>query len=165
MPWSQAQTHVPEEQLQLTNTAPSSTNIAVFLTTLTVNSTDSQGPLPPKDNNRETFLEGCLRVMDNQKLHMLVSSGTEDYFLGTYYFDLGTYQMPQAGLTYLDTHVRGSGTSFAAYRVHTVDPLVLPITMALTWRNGDPEGCDLEFNLTDYQSAVAVSAFTLAYQW
>merc|ERR1711894_784048 len=91
--------------------------------------------------NAKSFLEGCVRGEDlNGGVRDIFSSGTEDYFLGTYYFNRGPYTNPVAGLTDLDK----SRHTFSAYRVHDADPLYFEDGMRLTWRNSDPYGdCDL----------------------
>mmetsp|Transcript_16830 Transcript_16830/g.43758 ORF Transcript_16830/g.43758 Transcript_16830/m.43758 type:complete len:391 (-) Transcript_16830:202-1374(-) len=110
-----------------------------------------------------TFLEGCFRATDpgNHSTRFLLSSGTEDYFLGTYYFNRGKYQNPVAGLTRLD---KSNGTSFSAYRLHGDDPLSWGGTgFRETWRNGDNEGC-IE---SESRGAPAVVASSVAfyYEW
>jgi len=41
--------------------------------------------------------------IDDDKTAMQLSSGLEDYFLGTYYFNRGPYANGLAGLTHFDT--------------------------------------------------------------
>ena len=49
------------------------------------------------------FLEAMMRAyMDGAKTPLMLSSGLEDYFLGTYYFNRGRYYTPVAGLTHMD---------------------------------------------------------------
>eukprot|EP00041_Stephanoeca_diplocostata_P002496 m.27447 g.27447 ORF g.27447 m.27447 type:complete len:342 (-) comp13422_c0_seq3:179-1204(-) len=68
---------LPGEQLTVFNS--SAKYGALFLVTLAVNSSGG-----------ETFLEGCFRAWTPQgELKYVMSSGTEDYFLGTYYFNKG----------------------------------------------------------------------------
>ncbi len=62
----------------------------------------------------------------------MLSSGTEDYFLGTYYFNRGRYYNPVAGLTHLVPD-----REFSAYRFHERDPILFPEGMRLTIRNGE----------------------------
>merc|ERR1712195_411133 len=99
---------------------------------------------------------------------MLLSSGTEDYFLGTYYFNEGPYHNPQAGVT----HKAHINSQFAGYRVHIDDPLPFHAAVgehfSLVWRNGDSEHCDDQtgspagpFN----PAASRVFAYVLAYEW
>jgi hypothetical protein len=93
----------------------------------------------------------------------LVSSGTEDYFLGTYYFNRGKYTNPTAGLTNKNTGKDGNATSFSAYKVHQAEPLWYEQGLLLTWRNSDPEGCDLKGTRESEQ--VLASSLTLHYEY
>lgn len=84
-----------------------------------------------------------------------LSSGTEDYFLGTFYFNKGQYFLPQAGVSSLcpptnpgnpesiDCSPRpDNSTKFAAYRLHIGDdPLLFERGAAQSWRNSDLRGC------------------------
>merc|ERR1712048_686211 len=110
----------------------------------------------------ETFLEGCVRAEElaTGKVRSIFSSGTEDYFLGTYYFNRGMYANPVAGLTDLDK----SGRTFTAYRVHDADPLYFEQGLNLTWRNGDPfMACDL--SNVNGKGSLSASTFALFYEW
>jgi len=80
------------------------------------------------------FLESCVRAyMGAAKAPLLLSSGMEDYFLGTYYFNKGKYYTPVAGLTHLVP-----GREFSAYRFHETDPIFFPSTgLRLTIRAGE----------------------------
>ena len=89
---------------------------AVYLVVLRVDASGGPG-----------FLEGCFRGMssDGKDLKILLSSGTEDYFLGTYYFNKGGYENPVAGMTHkvtancTDPSLGKQCTTFSAYRMHT----------------------------------------------
>jgi hypothetical protein len=86
-------------------------------------------------------LEACLRAYpDGAKEPIFLSSGTEDYFLGTYYFNAGTYHLPIAGVTHLDPDRPGSSFRFSAYRFHEDDPVPFWRGLRLTWRNGEEIG-------------------------
>jgi len=81
-----------------------------------------------------SYLEGCMRAyLDGSAQPMLLSSGLEDYFLGTYYFNRGRYANGLAGLTHKDdaTH------SFSAYRFHDEDPVFFQKGFRLTCRCGE----------------------------
>lgn len=79
------------------------------------------------------FLESCVRAyLGGSKTPLLLSSGMEDYFLGTYYFNRGKYYTPVAGLTHL---VRNK--QFSAYRFHERDPLFFQDGLRLTIRVGE----------------------------
>ena len=82
------------------------------------------------------FLEGCVRAyMGAAKTPLLLSSGMEDYFLGTYYFNRGKYYTPVAGLTHLVPD-----REFSGYRFHEADPVFFPAGLRLTIRDGETVG-------------------------
>ncbi len=79
-----------------------------------------------------TYLEGCIRAYKGgSKEPVMISSGLEDYFLGTYYFDTGFFHSDTAGLTHLD---QGKKT-FSAYRFHDEDPIFFSKGLRMTCRN------------------------------
>lgn len=79
------------------------------------------------------FMESCVRAYTGgAKSPMLLSSGLEDYFLGTYYFNKGRYYTPVAGVTHL---VRDS--EFSGYRFHEADPVFFDDGLRLTLRAGE----------------------------
>jgi hypothetical protein len=81
-----------------------------------------------------TFLESCIRAyIDKAPEPLILSSGLEDYFLGTYFFNRGKYYNDVAGLTHLS---KESG-SFSAYRFHEEDPVVFQGGLRLTCRCGE----------------------------
>jgi len=83
------------------------------------------------------FLEAVLRAyLDGAKKPLLLSSGTEDYFLGTYYFNRGMYHLPIAGLTHKQEDAGGT-CRFSAYRFHEDDPVIFQKGIRLAWRNGE----------------------------
>ncbi len=83
-----------------------------------------------------SFLEACIRAYTSgAKKPVMLSSGLEDYFLGTYYFDTGKYYADMAGLTHFDE----KNLRFSAYRIHDQDPLFFNNGLRLTCRNGETE--------------------------
>ena len=66
---------------------------------------------------------------------VMLSSGLEDYFLGTYYFQKGAYANDLAGLTHLDEQAQ----TFSAYRFHEQDPVFFSNGFRLTCRCGETE--------------------------
>lgn len=148
----------------------SASNGAVLMTSLAVRGSQYE------------FLEGCLRAANAageawspSSPSYLLSSGTEDYFLGTFYFNKGPYQDTLAGVTELcpephDTSPRPSDASqgctpepgvmrFSAYRVHGgLDPLLFENGMSATWRNGEP-------GHGGRAASVNASSFALVYEW
>jgi len=84
-----------------------------------------------------SFMEACVRAyMGDEKEPMFVSSGLEDYFLGTYYFNKGRYTNKLAGLTHFDSKKR----EFSAYRLHEDDPIFFQDGFRLTNRCGEKIG-------------------------
>lgn len=105
------------------------------------------------------FLEACMRAyLDGAKEPMLLSSGTEDYFLGTYYFNRGMYHFPMAGLTHLDPKTN----TFSAYRFHEQDPILFRNGMRLVWRNGEATEDGKKFG--DPQPSTFTS-YVWVYEW
>jgi Protein of unknown function (DUF2961) len=123
----QVHNNIRLEPLQMIDIAQSPRAGAIYQVTLAVAS---------KNCN---FLEGMMRAYINgAKDPILLSSGTEDYFLGTYYFNRGMYHLPLAGLTHKD--VRPSGLCrFSAYRFHVDDPVIFQKGWRLVWRNGEEQ--------------------------
>lgn len=81
-----------------------------------------------------TYLESCVRAyLDGADAPMLLSSGLEDYFLGTYFFNRGMYHNDVAGLT----HFGKEDHSFSAYRFHEEDPIFFRQGLRLTLRCGE----------------------------
>ncbi len=81
-----------------------------------------------------SFMESCVRAyMGGDKEPLFLSSGLEDYFLGTYYFKAGRYYTPVAGLTHFDA----KANEFSAYRLHEDDPVFFHQGLRLTCRCGE----------------------------
>jgi hypothetical protein len=90
-----------------------------------------------KSEGNLNFLEAQMRAyIDGDKEPLMLSSGLEDYFLGTYYFNRGRYYTPVAGLTHIDQ----KDYSFAAYRFHDDDPIFFSTSLRLTCRCGEKSG-------------------------
>ncbi len=82
-----------------------------------------------------SYMEGEMRAYINgaSKAEEL-SSGLEDYFLGSGYFNQNqTYFGSVAGLTHLDK----ANNAFSAYRFHEDDPVFFQSGLRLTLRDGD----------------------------
>jgi hypothetical protein len=100
------------------------------------------------------FLESCVRAyMGGAKEPLLLSSGLEDYFLGTYYFNRGKYYTPLAGLTHFV-----KDEEFSGYRFHETDLVFFENGLRLTLRAGEefkgkvfgPKAGPQETNFTTY---------------
>lgn len=97
---------------------------------------------PPSGTSpSETFMEGCIRAyLNGSTAPELLSSGYEDYFLGTYYFNRGKYATDISGLTHKDE----ATAQVSAYRFHDEDPIFFQHGMRLTCRCGDTEHATLQ---------------------
>ncbi len=105
-----------------------------------------------------SFLEACMRAyFDGADEPVLLSSGLEDYFLGTYYFNRGRYATDVAGLTHLDKQ----DASFSAYRFHDEDPLFFRRGLRLTCRCGE----ELGGRVFHDPSPTTYTTYTWLYQW
>jgi len=88
----------------------------------------------PRAQFNTSYLESCIRAYIGGATNPLyLSSGLEDYFLGTYYFNKGLYYTPVAGLTHLDKE----RNEFSAYRFHEDDPVFFHRGLRLTCRCGE----------------------------
>jgi len=110
-----------------------------------------------------SFLEACMRAYpDGARKPVMLSSGLEDYFLGTYYFDTGRFHSDTAGLTHIDR----KALSFSAYRFHVEDPLFFHRGLRLTCRNGETENGTAEGPVAWKQPPpTAFTTYTWVYQW
>jgi hypothetical protein len=87
------------------------------------------------------YLEACMRAYTGgSDKPLMLSSGLEDYFLGTYYFDSGRFHADISGLTHFDQEAG----RFSAYRFHDDDPLFFQDGLRLTCRCGETEHGTLE---------------------
>jgi Protein of unknown function (DUF2961) len=110
-----------------------------------------------------TYLEACMRAYTGaSEKPIMLSSGLEDYFLGTYYFNTGRYYNDTAGLTHLDE----KNLSFSAYRIHDQDPLFFNKGMRLTCRNGETKhGTPTGPIAYKEPPCTRFTTYTWVYQW
>lgn len=107
------------------------------------------------------YLEGQMRAYVDQAIQpMMLSSGLEDYFLGTYYFNRGPYHLPQAGLTHKDE----SNHSFSAYRFHDLDPIVFAKGLRLACRCGETIG-NRTAGTTGHPQTTEYTTSVWVYEW
>lgn len=119
-----------------------------------------QVTIAAKSSNLE-YLEGMMRAyIGGASEPQLLSSGLEDYFLGTYYFNRGLYHLPDAGLTHKD---EGDG-SFSAYRFHTDDPLAFSGGLKLACRCGEKRG-NKTFGTTGKPLQTTYTTYAWIYGW
>ncbi len=83
-----------------------------------------------------SYMEGEIRAyMNGASEPEVLSSGLEDYFLGSGYFHQNQlYYGTVAGLTYINK----DENAFSAYRFHDDDPVFFQNGLRLTCRNGEP---------------------------
>ncbi|HXJ91690.1 MAG TPA: DUF2961 domain-containing protein [Terriglobia bacterium] len=110
-----------------------------------------------------SYLEGMVRAyIDGARDPLMLSSGTEDYFLGTYYFNRGMYHLPLAGLTHKAQDAQGN-CSFSAYRFHEEDPIFFQNGFRLLWRNGEKKDGKVYGDAPPQQSRV--TSYVWIYEW
>jgi hypothetical protein len=105
-----------------------------------------------------SFMEGCMRAYIGSSTDpLLLSSGLEDYFLGTYYFNKGKYYTPVAGLT----HCNPGEHEISAYRFHDDDPIFFHDGFKLTARCGDK----VNGNVIGNPPKAEYTTYVWLYQW
>ncbi len=106
-----------------------------------------------------SYMEGCIRAyLNNEEQPEMLSSGLEDYFLGSGYFHQNhLYFGAVAGLTYLDK----ANNAFSAYRFHDDDPVFFQNGFRLTCRCGE----ELNGAMLHDPPATLFDAYTWLYQW
>lgn len=130
---------------------------AVYQVTIAARGLEDRG-----DWRSMSFLEACMRAYLNGSAEpTMLSSGLEDYFLGTYYFNRGRYANGTAGLTHLDT----AGRSFSAYRFHDSDPIFFQAGLRLTCRCGETEDGSKEGKSVGSPPPTRYTTYVWLYQW
>ena len=105
-----------------------------------------------------SFMEGCMRAYFNgSTTPTLLSSGFEDYFLGTYYFNRGRFATAISGVTHLDL----KNSEVSAYRFHDADPIFFQNGFRLTARCGD----QVNGRTIGNPPATTYTTYTWLYQW
>jgi D-arabinan exo alpha-(1,3)/(1,5)-arabinofuranosidase (non-reducing end) len=105
-----------------------------------------------------SYMESCIRAyMGESKEPMFLSSGLEDYFLGTYYFNKGRYENMLAGLTHFDEEKN----EFSAYRLHEEDPVFFQDGLKLTNRCGEKIGEKIYHDPPETR----YTTYVWAYEW
>jgi len=105
------------------------------------------------------FMESCIRAyIGGSTTPLFLSSGFEDYFLGTYYFNKGRYANPLAGVT----HFNAEEKEVSAYRFHDDDPVFFHNGLRLTCRCGEKIG-DKVFH--DPLPDTRYTTYVWLYQW
>lgn len=108
------------------------------------------------------YLESCIRgYFGGAKEPIFLSSGLEDYFLGTYYFNTGIYHSDMAGCTHLDPK-KGR---FSGYRFHDEDPVIFQNGLRLTNRCGETEHGTIDGKAHLNPLATRFTSYVWVYQW
>jgi hypothetical protein len=131
---------------------------ALFLTTI-----QAKGDVHQTNDWRDmSFMEGCVRAyLNGGKDLLMLSSGFEDYFVGTYYFNRGKYATALAGVTHLDA----KALEVSAYRFHDADPVFFQNGLKLTVRCGDTEDASMNGKVVGNPPPATYTTYTWVYQW
>jgi hypothetical protein len=96
--------------------------------------------------------------LNNEEQPEMLSSGLEDYFLGSGYFHQDQlYFGAVAGLTHLDK----ANNAFSAYRFHDDDPVFFQSGLRLTCRCGE----ELNGAMLHDPPPTLYTTYTWLYQW
>lgn len=89
------------------------------------------------DNNYS--MEGCVRAFFDDNSYQYLSSGLEDFFISTYYFDNGEFARYKAGVTkFVSSDSEGADScKLGAYRQFTDNPICFNEAVNVKVRNGD----------------------------
>ncbi len=117
------------------------------------------GDRPHGDWRDQSYQECCVRAyIGGSPEPLMLSSGLEDYFLGSGYFHHGrTYHTPIAGLTHIDR----DANRFTAYRFHDEDPVFFESGLRLTLRCGE----ELDGRVFHDPPSAVYSAYAWVYEW
>jgi len=109
-----------------------------------------------------SFMEACMRAyFGGSKQPVLLSSGLEDYFVGTYFFQRGAYTNDLAGVTHLDM----AAHTFSAYRFHDEDPVYFAEEFRLTCRCGETETGEMEGPTAGDPPPTRYRTYAWVYEW
>lgn len=116
----------------------------------------------------ESSMEACVRAFDTRDGSVeYLSSGLEDFFLGTYYFDSGQFMRYHTGQTYLCRE--NGGIKLAAYRQFTDSPICFNHPVKITVRNGDNNEINQDSPLTPDvafgRGTATIGSFAFYYEW
>lgn len=105
-----------------------------------------------------SYLEACVRAyIGGSSEPLLLSSGLEDYFFGTYYFNKGKYYNDVAGITHLDNEKH----AFSGYRIHDDDPVFFHNGCRLTNKIGEK----MDRRVFHDPPRTLYSTYVWLYQW
>lgn len=115
----------------------------------------------------ESSMEACLRAFDTRNGRAeFLSSGLEDFFLGTYYFDSGQFMGYKCGQTWLR---KGGGVQLSAYRQFPDNPLCFNHPVKITVRNGEQNEINSNSAVTDDiylgRGKAVIGSICYYYEW
>jgi len=109
-----------------------------------------------------SFMEACMRgYFDGATKATLLSSGLEDYFTGTYYFNRGRFGNDLAGLTHKDQ----AKQEFSGYRFHDEDPIFFQKGLRLTCRCGETFSGTIEGPAHGNPPDTEYTTYAWVYEW
>ena len=120
------------------------------------------------NSETETSMEACIRAFNTKtdKAEFL-SSGLEDFFLGTYYFDSGQFMGYKCGQTSLKRE--NGSVKLSAYRQFPDNPLCFSHPVRITVRNGEQNAISSESSLNDDiylgRGNAVIGAICYYYEW
>jgi len=120
------------------------------------------------DSDTETSMEACIRAFDTKRGNAeYLSSGLEDFFLGTYYFDSGQFMGYKCGQTCLKRE--NGAVKLSAYRQFPDNPLCFDHPVKITVRNGEQNEIDSKSDVTDDiylgRGDARIGAICYYYEW
>ena len=100
------------------------------------------------DSETECSMEACIRAFNtSDDSQIYLSSGLEDFFLGTYYFDSGQFMGYKCGQTWLK---KGDGTvQLSAYRQFPDNPPCFNHPVRITVRAGEQNEINSDSEVND----------------
>ncbi len=120
------------------------------------------------NSETECSMEACIRAFNTLTEDVeYLSSGLEDFFLGTYYFDSGQFLGHRCGQTWLK---REQGTvQLSAYRQFPDNPLCFNHPVKITVRNGEQNaidsGSEMSDNIYMERGNAVIGAICYYYEW
>ncbi|MCQ2149967.1 MAG: DUF2961 domain-containing protein [Bacteroidales bacterium] len=120
------------------------------------------------NSSTECSMEACIRAYDTRTgEYEFLSSGLEDFFLGTYYFDSGQFTGYKCGQTCLK--MEDGGVKLSAYRQFPDNPLCFNHPVRITVRNGEQNGISSGSALNDdiflKRGDAVIGAICYYYEW
>ena len=113
-------------------------------------------------------MEACLRAFNTLTEDVeYLSSGLEDFFLGTYYFDSGQFLGHRCGQTWLRREE--GAVQLSAYRQFPDNPLCFNHPVKITVRNGEQNAIDSGSEVNDDiyldRGNAVIGAVCYYYEW